>query len=176
MLETIEKPKKNKSKGKIKVAWTKGHAKEEDIQNGKNTWDERKTNEYADGYADDGREAHQDIKIHEERATQREIVTRLIQTMQAKIWTERTERIKEEEIKKAIEEDELNQLQQIEQEWEQNFRQHGLVQANSVEVDPVPTRTTSWREIKIRAPNYHWGVETEATEEIKLGPDIFAEN
>lgn len=56
----------------------------------------------ADGYADDGRDLHQNIKVHEERAMQREIITRLIQTMQAKIWTERAKSIKEEGIQKPF--------------------------------------------------------------------------
>ena len=129
----------------------------------------------ADCYADDGRELHQNIKIHEQRAIQREIVTRLIQTMQAKIWTERAEKIKEEEIQKAIREDEWNQLQQIEQEWERNLQQQDQEQIEVTEVSKKATKTANWREIKIRVPRYEWEVENEAKEEIKLGPDVIAE-
>ena len=95
--------------------------------------------------------------------------------MQAKIWTERAERIKEEEIQKAIQEDELNQLQQIEQEWEQHLQQQEQEQVEAIEVSTESIKTASWKEIKIRVPKYEWETEKGAKEEIKLGPDVIAE-
>ena len=68
--------------------------------------------------------------------------------------------------------DELNQLQQIEQAWEQHFQQQGQEQ---VDASTEIARTTSWREANIRVTRYDCEVEAEAKEKIKLGPDVIVE-
>lgn len=92
--------------------------------------------------------------------------------MQAKIWAERVEKIKKEEIQKAIQPVELSQLQQIEQAWEEFSQQQDQEQ---VEASTEIARTTSWREVKIRVTKYDSEVEAGAKKKSNWGPDVIVE-
>ena len=83
--------KKEQKKNALKVTWTKGHATEEDMENGRTTPEEKERNIEADKLASEGIAMNEVDAIMVKTARQRRTITALQQTKLVKMWINRQE-------------------------------------------------------------------------------------
>lgn len=156
---------------KIKVSWCKGHATQDHIDRGLSTEIEHERNEEADKLADEGRKKHVMIKEETIKAQQRKRIARLVQTMQVKIWKLRADKLEEEAMQRAAEEDEAGQLEEIEAEWERAIKEKEGREDQEKARPKEEKAGLSWRQIQIKVPAYDWEVGEGGTM-IKWKPDV----
>ena len=146
--------------GTLKVTWAKGHATEEDVANGRCTLIEQKRNKEADELAEKGRLLRGRSTYLARAAVLRTRMAMVAQTMLLKVWEERRELIKNEDLRKAAMEEELDEVDNYEQEWlaAQEAAHQEDEEALRQEAPREQEASGGWKEARRRVPLYTWEV------------------
>ena len=139
-------------RGQIRVAWTKGHAKEEHIAAGLSTPEEKRRNDEVDLLADKGREEHIRSRVELRAALHRTQVCLLAQTSMLKVWEARLELIADEESNIAAENEEAETLAELEREFDEAVSHDTAHVCHEAEVEAPHHR--SWQEVQRKVPSH----------------------
>ena len=159
----------------IKVTWTKGHATDEDIAEGKASQEERSRKGEADNLATKGIASNNIDGVIVKAAKQRKTVAALQQTKLVKMWLNRQELAALDLAEQQQHDEEAQVIAEMQKAFKEK-ESKGLKPEEGSEAPGTKERERRpWQYVKIKVPTYQWE-NLKGDHTTKLKADILPDN
>ena len=143
----------------LRVTWTKGHATEEHIAEGKTSKEEKARNEEADELATKGKAMNEVNGTMVKAARQRKTITALQQTKLVKMWMNRQDLAACDQAEQQQLDDEAEAIAEMQAAFSVKESTSQRPETSTEDTTKEEGGRRSWQYVKIKIPTYQWETE-----------------